>query len=176
MVKRYQLPLVTWMTTVYNIVSCIWKLLRFYFFIVYSITVVPIFSLLPLSTHPSPPPIISTLSIISIHESVTLSFLFLRFYLFTFRERKGGREGNINVWLPLKRPLLGNLTSNPDMCSNWELNQRPFGSQAGTQSTGPHQPGPFIHVLWLIPSPSFLHSSLTLSLLQLSVCSMFSCL
>ena len=30
-------------------------------------------------------------------------------YLFIFRERgrEGEREGNINVWLPLARPLLG---------------------------------------------------------------------
>ena len=34
---------------------------------------------------------------------------FLRFYLFIFREGKGGRERkrNINLWLPLERPLLG---------------------------------------------------------------------
>ena len=34
---------------------------------------------------------------------------FLRFYLFVFRERgrEGERERNINVWLPLTRPLLG---------------------------------------------------------------------
>ena len=30
---------------------------------------------------------------------------------------------------------------NPGMCSDWKLNQQPFGSQAGTQSTEPHQPG-----------------------------------
>ena len=29
----------------------------------------------------------------------------------------------------------------PGMCPNWESNQRPFGSQAGTQPTEPHQPG-----------------------------------
>ena len=37
-----------------------------------------------------------------------ISFL-KRFYLFTFRQRgrEGEREGNISVWLPLRRPLLG---------------------------------------------------------------------
>ena len=30
---------------------------------------------------------------------------------------------------------------NPGMCPDWELNQKPFGSQAGTQFTEPHQPG-----------------------------------
>ena len=35
-------------------------------------------------------------------------FVFLkRFYLFLEREREEDREGNIRVWLPLKRPLLG---------------------------------------------------------------------
>ena len=29
----------------------------------------------------------------------------------------------------------------PRMCPDWESNQRPFGSQAGTQSTEPYQPG-----------------------------------
>ena len=39
----------------------------------------------------------------------SISFCFQRFYLFIFREGKGGRkrEKNINVWLPLERPLLG---------------------------------------------------------------------
>ena len=35
----------------------------------------------------------------------------------------------------------GDLASNPGMCPDWESNQRPFGLQAGTQSTEPHQPG-----------------------------------
>ena len=34
------------------------------------------------------------------------------------------------------------LACNPGMCPDWESNQRPFGSQASTQSTEPHQPGP----------------------------------
>ena len=34
------------------------------------------------------------------------------------------------------------LACNPGMCSDWESNQQPFGFQAGTQSTEPHQPGP----------------------------------
>ena len=33
------------------------------------------------------------------------------------------------------------LVHNPGMCPDWESNQQPFGSQAGTQSTEPHQPG-----------------------------------
>ena len=38
-------------------------------------------------------------------------------------------------------PPTGDLAHNPGMCPDWESNQRPFGSQASTQSTEPHQPG-----------------------------------
>ena len=37
----------------------------------------------------------------------------------------------------------------PGMCLDWELNLRPFGLQAGSQFTEPHQPGiniPFLEV------------------------------
>ena len=37
----------------------------------------------------------------------------------------------------------GDLACNPGMCSDWESKQRPFGSQAGAQSTKPHQSGHF---------------------------------
>ena len=37
-------------------------------------------------------------------------------------------------------PPSGDLACNPGMCLDWESNQRPFGSQASTQSTEPHQP------------------------------------
>ena len=72
---------------------------------------------------------------------VVFSFLWI---LFIFRERgkEGERERNINVLLPLARPLVGTwpatqacaLTRNPS-------NLGPFGSQAGVQSTEPHRPG-----------------------------------
>ena len=35
----------------------------------------------------------------------------------------------------------GDLAHNPGMCPDWESNLQPFGSQAGTQSMEPHQPG-----------------------------------
>ena len=41
----------------------------------------------------------------------------------------------------------GDLARNPGMCPDWELNQQCFDSQAGAQSTEPHQPGPRYPVL-----------------------------
>ena len=35
----------------------------------------------------------------------------------------------------------GDLTCNPGMYPDWGLNQQPFGLQARTQSTKPHQTG-----------------------------------
>ena len=43
--------------------------------------------------------------------------------------------------------LIGDLACNPGMCPDWESNWKPFGSQASTQSTEPHQPGP-IHYFY----------------------------
>ena len=37
------------------------------------------------------------------------------------------------------------LAHSPGMCPDWELKRQSFGSQAGTQSTEPHQPG---HIIW----------------------------
>ena len=76
-----------------------------------------------------------------------LFFFFLKDFIYLFLDRGEGRETererNINVWLPLMCSALGttgDLARNPGMCPNWELNQQPSDSQAGTQSTEPHQP------------------------------------
>ena len=65
-------------------------------------------------------------------------------YLFIFRERvreeKRRGEKHQCVVASHMRPT-GDLAYNPDMCPDWESNLWPFGSQAGTQSTEPHQPG-----------------------------------
>ena len=72
------------------------------------------------------------------------SLFFKRCYLFTFREkgREGERKGEKHQCVVASlAPLNEDLACNTEMCPDWELNQRPFGSQAGTQSTEPHQPG-----------------------------------
>ena len=62
-------------------------------------------------------------------------------------------------------PPTGDLTCNPGMCSDWELNQQPLGLQASTQSTEPHQPGLKSHLEVLevrfmaIPPRTYLISS-----------------
>ena len=52
-----------------------------------------------------------------------------------------GREGNINMWLPFERPLLGTWPATQACALIWESNFWLFGSQAGAQSTEPHQSG-----------------------------------
>ena len=65
--------------------------------------------------------------------------------MFSFRQRgrKGEREGEkYQCVVASCTPPAGDLAHNPGMCPEWELNRQPFSSQAGTQSTEPHQPGP----------------------------------
>ena len=85
--------------------------------------------------------IVSTINYIHI----VFAFFFIFQILFiSFLDQGEGREKerqkNINVWLPLVLPT-GNLSCNPGLCSDWELNRQPFGLQAGTQCTESHQPG-----------------------------------
>ena len=70
-------------------------------------------------------------------------------YLFIFREqgKEGERAGEKHQYVVASRaPPTGGLAHNPGMCPNWESNWRLFGSQAGTQSTEPHQPGLYIYI------------------------------
>ena len=39
--------------------------------------------------------------------SIFLKIIFILLFIFRERGREGEREGNVNVWLPLTRPLLG---------------------------------------------------------------------
>ena len=70
--------------------------------------------------------------------------VFLRFYLFIFRERgkEEKREGEkYPCVVTSSTPPTGHLAHNPGKCPDWDSNPRLFGSQAGTQSTGPQQVG-----------------------------------
>ena len=66
-------------------------------------------------------------------------------YLFIFRERgRGGeREGEKRQCVVDScAPPTRDLAFNPGMCHGWALNRQAFDSQAGTQSTELHKPGP----------------------------------
>ena len=75
-------------------------------------------------------------------------FVYLLIYLLLERgeRREKERERNINVGeirvlAASHLPPTGNLACSPGVCPDWELNQQPFGSQAGIQSPEPYQPG-----------------------------------
>ena len=73
-----------------------------------------------------------------------------RFHLFIFRQRGREREREGEKYqcvVACHRPPTGDLACNPWVCPDWESNRRPFGSQAGVQSTEPHQPGLFF-LIW----------------------------
>ena len=65
-------------------------------------------------------------------------------FIFRQRGRDGERKGEKHQCVVASHaPPTGDLALNPGMCPDWESNWRPFGSQAGAQSTEPHKPGPY---------------------------------
>ena len=64
-------------------------------------------------------------------------------YLFLDRGERGRKRRKHQCVVPSHTPPTGDLAYSPGMYPDWELNQRPFGLQASTQSTEPHQPGHF---------------------------------
>ena len=68
-------------------------------------------------------------------------------FIYLFLERGEGRERGRETSIASHVPPTGDLAYNPGMHPDCELNQRPFGSQAGTQSTEPHRPGQADHNL-----------------------------
>ena len=58
-----------------------------------------------------------------------------------FREKEGGKEGKRypHVLASHMPPQVVDLAHNPGTCPDWESNPQPFDSQAGAQSTEPHQ-------------------------------------
>ena len=70
---------------------------------------------------------------------IIFTFKKILFIYFQGKWREGrekDRERSNTVWLPLACMC-------PGTCPNWEVNRWTFGLQAGTQSTEPHQPGPY---------------------------------
>ena len=87
--------------------------------------------------------------------TLEIAFFKRRFYIFICRQRErvGEREEEKRQCVVVSCvPPTGDLACNPGMRPDWELNQQPFGSQAGAQFTEPRQPGwncgdSFIHSL-----------------------------
>ena len=81
----------------------------------------------------------SNSSVYNAHLAPLSKFLKIlkRFYLFIFREGKGVRKREEHHCV-----VASCLPATQACALDWELNQRPFGPQAGAQSTEPHQPGP----------------------------------
>ena len=74
--------------------------------------------------------------------SSSFSFIFKILFYYLFLERGEGRKEEKHQCVVVSwAPPTGDLAHNPGMCPEWESNQWPFGSQAGTQATEPHQPG-----------------------------------
>ena len=72
------------------------------------------------------------------------SFLLNKDFIYFQTKGKGGRKRGreTSICCCLSCPPTGDLACNTGMCPDQESNQQPFGSQAGTQSTDPNQPGP----------------------------------
>ena len=69
-------------------------------------------------------------------------FYFFKDFIYLFFERGKGKDRGKHLHVVASHvPPTGNMAHNPGMCPDWGSNWRPFGSQAGTQSTEPHQPG-----------------------------------
>ena len=69
-------------------------------------------------------------------------YIYIKILLFLDRKGEGEREGEKHQYVVASCVApTGDLACNPGMCPDWDLNQRPFALQAGTQSTEPHQPG-----------------------------------
>ena len=86
-------------------------------------------------------------------KSQPFFFLFKKIFLFIYFQggRQGEREGEKHQCVVASlMPPTGDLARNSGMCADCVSNQRPFGSQAGTQSTEPQQPGKASHFYYWI--------------------------
>ena len=67
-------------------------------------------------------------------NNCTFLFFKILFIYFLERRREGEREGNKHQCVVASHaPPTADLAHNSGICPDWELNWRPFGSQAGTQ-------------------------------------------
>ena len=84
-------------------------------------------------------------ALLSSCNHIETSFLFLFKILFIVcldRGREGEREGEKHQCVVASHASpTGDLACKPGMCPDWESNRGPLDSQAGAQSTEPHQPG-----------------------------------
>ena len=87
-----------------------------------------------------------------VEGNVAILFYFIfKYFIYLFLERRKGRnrrrregekEGEKHPCVVASHaPHPGDLACNPGLCPDYESNHQPFGSQAGTQFTEPHQPG-----------------------------------
>ena len=60
-------------------------------------------------------------------------------------------------------PPTRDLARNPGVCPDWESNWPPFGLQAGTQSTEPHQPGQKKYILNSFTEVSLVYKDLDIT-------------
>ena len=73
-------------------------------------------------------------------------FLFFEDFIYFQREGKGRRYREKHQCVVASHmPPIEEGAGNPGLCSDWELNWRPFGSQAHAQSTELHKTGPILH-------------------------------
>ena len=88
-------------------------------------------------------------------------------HLFIFRERgkEGEREGEKHQRVVASHaPPAWDLACNPGMCPDWELNPPPFGLQAGTQPTEPHQAGRLLHTFLILTPYQMYHWQISSSI------------
>ena len=86
---------------------------------------------------------IQKLSLTYLYQCHFVGFEFFKDFIYFQREGKGGRKRGRETPISCLSHTSPNWgpSCNPGMCPNRELNPGPFGSQAGAQSTEPHQPG-----------------------------------
>ena len=85
---------------------------------------------------------IKSLSCVFTLSTDVVFLLKILFIYFRHRGSKGEREGEKHQGVVASHtPPARDLACNPGMWPDWESNRQPFGSQGGTQSTEPPQPG-----------------------------------